>query len=106
MSKKILHLTIKRKWFDLIAQGKKTVEFREIKPYWTKRLRGKEFDEVHFRNGYRKDSPFMRVQWIVTGTNVTFVLGSHLEENEIPKTIPHYSIYLGEILEIKNWEIQ
>lgn len=38
MEKKILHLTLKKKWFDLIAQEKKTIEFRELKPYWEKRL--------------------------------------------------------------------
>ncbi len=38
MTKIILHLTIKRKWFDLITLGKKPLEFREIKPYWTSRL--------------------------------------------------------------------
>ena len=59
---KNLHLTLKKKWFDLIASGEKTVEYREYKPYWEKRLVGKEFQEVHFRNGYRKDSPFMRVE--------------------------------------------
>jgi len=59
---KILHLILKRKWFDLIASGKKTVEYREYKPYWEKRLVGKEFQEIHFRNGYSKDAPFMRVQ--------------------------------------------
>ena len=35
---KILHLTLKRKWFDLIASGEKKEEYREIKPYWVARL--------------------------------------------------------------------
>ena len=51
-SNKILHLTLLKKWFDLITSGKKTKEFREIKPYWTKRLLGKSFDEIYFKNGY------------------------------------------------------
>lgn len=66
--KKILHLTLKKKWFDLIACGKKEYEYREDKPYWQKRLMDKdgfaiEFDEIHFRNGYGKNAPFMRVEW-------------------------------------------
>lgn len=69
---KILNLTLKKKWFDLIASGKKKTEYREIKQYWIQRLTNwiwdhkfseKKFDEVHFRNGYRPDSPFMRVEW-------------------------------------------
>ena len=34
----ILHLTLKKKWFDMILSGEKTEEYREIKPYWIKRL--------------------------------------------------------------------
>lgn len=35
---KILHLVLKRKWYDMINSGIKTEEYREIKPYWEKRL--------------------------------------------------------------------
>lgn len=35
---KILHLTVKKKWFDMIASGEKTEEYREIKSYWVNRL--------------------------------------------------------------------
>lgn len=33
-----LHLVLKRKWWDMIASGKKTEEYRELKPYWTRRI--------------------------------------------------------------------
>ena len=60
---RILHLTLYRKWFDKIACGEKTEEYRNAeKPYWCRRLSGKTFDEVHFRNGYGKDKPFMRLE--------------------------------------------
>lgn len=35
---KILHLTLKKKWFDMILSGEKKEEYREIKPYWFGRL--------------------------------------------------------------------
>lgn len=35
---KTLHLTLKKKWFDLISSGEKTEEYREIKYYWATRL--------------------------------------------------------------------
>lgn len=35
---KILHLALKKKWFDMIASGEKKEEYREIKPYWITRL--------------------------------------------------------------------
>lgn len=72
-----LRLTLKRKWFDLVARGEKTQEYREIKTYWIRRLTehpcatreqilelwkdGKlkfrdHIDLVAANNGYRKDS--------------------------------------------------
>lgn len=35
---KILDLVLKGKWYDMIASGEKKEEYREIKPYWEKRL--------------------------------------------------------------------
>jgi len=35
---KTLHLTLKKKWFDMIASGEKKEEYRELKPYWVERL--------------------------------------------------------------------
>lgn len=37
---KTLGLVLKGKWYDLIEQGIKKEEYREIKPYWCKRLKG------------------------------------------------------------------
>ena len=36
--RKVLCLAVSKKWFDLIASGEKREEYREIKPYWEKRL--------------------------------------------------------------------
>ena len=35
---KILHLNLYRKYFDAIANGTKTTEYREVTPYWSKQL--------------------------------------------------------------------
>lgn len=35
---KTLTLSLKKKWFDMIASGEKKEEYREISPYWIKRL--------------------------------------------------------------------
>lgn len=58
---KVLHLTLKRKWFDMIASGEKREEYREMKKYWNDRLM-KNYDEVVFRNGYTKGCPEMTVE--------------------------------------------
>ena len=65
---KILHLTLKKKWFDLIASGEKKKEYRECKPYWEKRLfypdeSPRHFDIVRFKNGYQKDAPVIDVEF-------------------------------------------
>lgn len=34
----MLVFTLKKEWYNKIATGKKSIEYREVKPYWTKRL--------------------------------------------------------------------
>ena len=59
--KKILDLPLKKEWYDMIESGVKTEEYREIKPYWCKRLLDgyedmctsyKPFTHVRFHCGY------------------------------------------------------
>lgn len=62
----MLEVTIKREWFDMILSGKKKEEYREIKPYWTKRLfypdgNPVQYSAIRFRNGYDADSPTVLV---------------------------------------------
>lgn len=35
---KILDLPLKAKWYNMIESGEKKEEYRELKPYWQKRL--------------------------------------------------------------------
>ena len=82
----MLILPIKKKWFDMILSGKKKEEYREIKPYWNRRLinvfgRGLYIPETNtfvadtsedkylgkgkpqyvlFRNGYGIDKPTIK----------------------------------------------
>lgn len=35
---RVLNLTLKKHWFDMISKGIKPEEYREVKAYWTKRL--------------------------------------------------------------------
>lgn len=82
-----LHLVLKRKWYDMIASGEKKEEYREMKPYWIRRLCASPqfevqdppcnvalcqkcfdmspdwccypYERVEFRLGYHKDAPRM-----------------------------------------------
>lgn len=86
MNKKILHLTLHKKWFDQIAKGEKQEEYRDKKEYWKKRLENRKYDEIWFRNGYQKNCPFMKVEY----------KGLRIDKKE-------YAILLGKILFIENW---
>ena len=87
--KKVLHINLYRKYFDQILKGEKTTEYREVTPYWSKRLEGRHYDVIQFRNGYAKIAPVMIVEFKGMGI-VTF------------QTTSTYAIELGKILETKN----
>ena len=105
--RKILHLTVNKKYFDEIESGKKTEDYREHKQYWISRLfdenKTKDLCEVHFRNGYSKKDPFMRVEF-------KKIMIRHGDSNKfqspefIDKKKSYFVIFLGKILEVKNYE--
>ena len=86
--KKILHLNLYRKYFDAIVNGTKTIEYRDKTDYWKKRIEGREYDIIKFRNGYAKDAPTMLVEY--NGYDIT----------------DRYEIKLGKILGVDKWQKQ
>lgn len=96
----VLHLTLHRKWFDAIFSGTKKEEYRDIKPYWTKRffvlskgigLTPIHFDVIRFKNGYAQTSPVMYVEW--KGVKESAWNGNHV-----------YAIQLGAVIETRNYK--
>ena len=105
---KILHLTLTKKWFDMIAHGAKKEEYREVTDYWKARLHDKDegeylfftdFDIVRFKNGYQKDAPTMDLEWKDTQVRSGNPLLGAIEHK------PYYVIELGKILKIENYEL-
>ncbi len=86
-----LHLTLKAIFFSEIAAGEKPFEYREVKPYWSTRLEGKQFDRVLFKNGYHADAPTMLVE--IRAIEKGMFQGKY-----------QYRITLGRILEVTNYE--
>lgn len=39
----MLIFPLKKEWYEKIKSGEKTIEYREVKPYWTRRLQKAEF---------------------------------------------------------------
>lgn len=69
---RILYLTVTTEWFQKIQKGEKTVDYREIKPYWIKRLmepKGrfiltfKTWDIVRIKIGYDANAPTIDKKW-------------------------------------------
>lgn len=68
---KVLKLTLKKQWFDMILSGEKKEEYRKVKPFWEKRLifnydelidelgvvEFAEYDLVEFTHGYGNHRP-------------------------------------------------
>ena len=82
-----LHLNLRREYFAPIAAKTKHVEYRKRMPYWRKRLEGRKYDVIKFRNGYATRGPEMFVQF-----------------RALKKRRRYYEILLGRVLKIKRWK--
>ena len=87
-SMKTLTTTIKRQYLREIVAGTKKIEYREIKPYWEKRLANYEAPFLlRLINGMSKDAPEATVEVVKVKKN---------------RLLGHYELYLGRIVEVKN----
>ena len=70
---KILHLVLKKKWYEMQERGEKTEEYRELTEYWRKRLidqetlRVKPYTHVCFHYGYTQRCFINRIDSITIG---------------------------------------
>lgn len=102
MSKKTLHLSLKKEWFDLMVSGKKKVEYRAPKPsgWICKRLK-KDYDVIKFTNGYGADKPYFICEYCgfeISQKEETIII----EKSTIQVKPGTYMIKLGKILETGN----
>lgn len=96
-------LPIKKKWFDMILTGEKEEEYREIKPYYDKRLgylaRGTgKVTTIILRNGYSYNSPSIKCKVAVS-------IGPGIKEWGAVPGENCYILRILKILEIKNINI-
>ena len=59
--KPTLIIVIKGEWFDEIMAKRKTIEYRDVSPFWMSRLYEKDgkkraYEFIEFINGYNKDA--------------------------------------------------
>lgn len=83
-----IHLVLKYKWFDMIASGRKSEEYREIKPYYERLKYLKKDDRVVFHRGYTNVCVEAVVNYCIQGSGIkswggdpnklTWVIGFYL----------------------------
>ena len=99
---KTLHLTLKKKWFDMILSGEKKEEYREVKDYWCNRLEWVPSREIiiyhviKFRNGYSKNAPELTIECLGIERGKAKPEWSDNWQGEV------FVIKLGKIIEINN----
>ena len=99
----VLPLVLKREWYDMIANGGKRQEYRDITIYWKTRIdrwtenrkRGKTL-VVAFSRGYRKADMFFTVEKVPVVTSLGYAPFRQWGE---PDT-PHFAIHLAERVEL------
>lgn len=112
MKEKILYITLKKKWFDMILSGVKLEEYRDLvsrisgKPsYWQPRLiekdkHGREqfkaFTHVVGRNGYQKDAPEFKA--VIENIRV----GQGKSDWGAVEGVNYFIIEIGDIVSCKN----
>lgn len=110
---RILNLVLTKKWFDMIASGKKKEEYRDINSYYDARLAllntlsrviissieehgpdfyFKKFDVVRFRHGYQKNARVVTLECLGVKT------GTGKPEWGAEPNRSYYIISLGKIL--------
>jgi len=87
---KVLHLVLKRKYFERIYNKTKKVEYRDFTSYWSKRLEDKNFTHIKFQLAYSKNPPTMLVE----------ILDRNIVEYKGKKS---YAFDLGKIIEVNNY---
>jgi hypothetical protein len=62
-----LTLNLKKIYFDAIKSGEKVEEYREMKPFWEKRLKDRNYDRVVIKLGYppkdNQDGKVLYFKW-------------------------------------------
>lgn len=93
-----LTTTIKRHWLNEILSGRKTVEYRQVKPYWIKRLRGIETPfELRLINGMTKNAP--ECTCLIDEVKLGVVTNPMTEADDYL-----YHLHIAKIIEAKNTE--
>ena len=80
----ILHLHLKYEYFDAIANGEKTEEYRDAEK-WLKRLLGRHYDSIRLYRAYQKVSDDTVIDLPYKGFKLKTIIHPHF--NNIPTRV-------------------
>lgn len=103
----VLHLVLKRRWYDMIESGEKREEYRDARQYWVRRIHNWHdrpitrpgVKVIAFSRGYREADMFFTAHVWPRCTIVVKREYPHPEWGE-PET-PHYVLALDERVELE-----
>jgi hypothetical protein len=86
----VITTTIKRQWLAEIVAGTTRIEYRELKPYWSERLKGVKVPfELRLINGMNRPIP-----------EVTVLIG----KVTIDRRERVYELHIKKVLGFKHWD--
>lgn len=99
---KTLHLSLKREWFEMIKSGDKKEEYREINPYWAKRL----LWDADFNCSLGEEAEIFDSKLVINGIDAGCFIFRHFDTVEFSLGYPKKDDYSRRILkEIVNISI-
>lgn len=107
---KILELPLKKEWYNMIESGEKREEYREIKPYWSKRFVGFDAPLLSHRYGYQhanvKGYTHVRFRYGYTKRTMLYKIDEIIIERGNPYWgAPEYPVFIIKFHEMKTTKI-
>lgn len=110
----MLIFPLKKEWYEKIKSGEKTIEYREVKDYWSKRLRKANCEsnrgdiELLFERKIACLSPFIKpICWLRLGytnkymiANITKIEIVNGKDTDLHIDKPVYAIHLTDVKEM------
>jgi len=114
----MLIFPLKKEWYEKIKSGEKTIEYREVKPYWTKRILKELESNVAFEEDmafvnqfkYKGETDYLLIECLLrlgyTKTYMSAVIEKIEKINGINTDLhidkPVYAIHLRDVREVKH----
>ena len=94
----MITFNLKKKWYDLIRIGEKTIEYREVKKYWGTRLLNAKLGELFSKRpiSCQLRLGYTRRCMTATITKIEIVNG---KDTDLAISGPVYAIHLADVRE-------